>query len=103
MPGARLGAGDAASAGNRGSVRSVCQGGKIFADKGRFPCHLGSKTTFCAFYVPRWQRRKAETAMAKKQNQKNYQFLVINIIFANDLRDENRIGGRQDYFETDRD
>jgi len=49
-------------------VLSVCQGGKIFADEGRFPCHLGSKTTFCAFYVPRRQRRKAETAMAKKQN-----------------------------------
>lgn len=32
-----------ASTGNRGSVHSVCRGGWDFADKGRFPCHLGRK------------------------------------------------------------
>lgn len=47
----------AASAEKRHSMHSICRGGRIFAPNGRFPCRLGIKSTFCAFYTPRRQQK----------------------------------------------
>lgn len=38
-------------------MHSVCRGGHLFAPNGRFPCRLGIKSTFCAFYTPRRQQK----------------------------------------------